>query len=69
MAHSLGFYSDEITFWIVCIQSFWLRVLPGAAGITQPRWIPARIHPLSTLITTACVLALTRELKSKKSRP
>ena len=69
MSYSLGFYGDKIIFWVISVQLLWLRVLPGGAGIAQPRWIPARIHPLSTLITTACVSALTRELKNNKSRP
>ena len=37
-----GFYGDGISFPVVFSQSFWLRVLPGGAHITQPRWIPAR---------------------------
>ena len=37
-----GFYGDGISFPVVFSQSFWLRVLPGGANITQPRWIPAR---------------------------
>ena len=37
-----GFYGDGISFPVVFSQSFGLRVLPGGANITQPRWIPAR---------------------------
>ena len=42
VAHSLGFYGEGISFWVVSDQSLWLRVLPGGARITRPRWIPAR---------------------------
>ena len=42
MACSLGLYGDGVSFWVVSDQSFWLRVLPGGAGIAQPRWMPAR---------------------------
>ena len=42
MAHSLGFYGDGISFWVVFSQSFWLRVLPGGARLVQPRWMPVR---------------------------
>ena len=38
----LGFYGEGISFWIVFSQSFWLRVLPGGAGLVQPRWMPER---------------------------
>ena len=43
MAHSLGFYGDGISFWVVFSQSFWLRVLPGGACLVLPRWMPERI--------------------------
>ena len=42
MAHSLGFYVDGISFWVVFSQSFLLRVLPGGVRIGQPRWMPER---------------------------
>ena len=42
MARSLGFYGDGVSFWVVFGQSFRLRVLPGGAGIAQPRWMPER---------------------------
>ena len=42
MACSLGFYGDGISFQVVLSQSFWLRVLPGGAGLVQPRWISER---------------------------
>ena len=42
MAFSLGFYGDRISFQVVFSQSFWLRVLPGGAGLVQPRWMPER---------------------------
>ena len=42
VAHSLGFYGDGISFWVVFSQSFWLRVLPGGACLVQPRWMPER---------------------------
>ena len=42
VARSLRFYGDEICFWVVFRQSFWLRVLPGGARIAQPRWMPER---------------------------
>ena len=42
MAHSVQFYGDGISFQVVSGQSLRLRVLPGGARITQPRWIPAR---------------------------
>ena len=42
MAHSLGFYGDGISFWVVFGQSFSFRVFPGGAGIAQPRWMLAR---------------------------
>ena len=38
VAHSLRYYGDRINFLGVFGQSFWLRVLPGGARITQPRW-------------------------------
>ena len=38
---SLGFYADGISFQVVSGWSFWLRVLPGGAHVTQGRWIPA----------------------------
>ena len=41
-SHSLGFNADEISFWVVFSQSFWLRVLPGGARLVQPRWMPER---------------------------
>ena len=37
-----GFYDDGISFRVVLSQSFWLRVLPGAARLVQPRWMPER---------------------------
>ena len=43
MAHSLGFFGDVTSFQVFSGQSFGLRVLPGGAGIAQPRWIPAMI--------------------------
>ena len=43
MALSLGFYGDGISFLVVFSQSFLLRVLPGGAGLVQPRWMPERI--------------------------
>ena len=36
MAHSLQFYGDGISFWVVFSQPFWLSVLPGDAGLVQP---------------------------------
>ena len=42
VAHSLGFYSDGNSFWVVYSQSFWLRVLPGGACLVQPRWMLER---------------------------
>ena len=42
MALSLGFYGDGISFLVVFSQSFLLRVLPGGAGLVQPRWMLAR---------------------------
>ena len=42
MAHSLGFYGDGISFWVVFGQSFSFRVFPGGARIAQPRWMLAR---------------------------
>ena len=42
MTLSLGFHGDGISFWVVFGQSFSLRVLPGGALITQPRWMPMR---------------------------
>ena len=42
MACSLGFYGDGISFQVVFSQSFWLRALPGAARLVQPRWMPER---------------------------
>lgn len=42
VAHSLGFYGEGVSFWAVSGQSFWLRLLPGGTGISQPRWILAR---------------------------
>ena len=42
VAHSLGFYGDGVSFWVVFSQSFWLRVLPGGAHLVQPRWMPER---------------------------
>ena len=32
MAHSVQFYGDGISLWVVFSQSFWLRVLPGGAS-------------------------------------
>ena len=43
LARSLGFYGDGISFRVVFSQSFWLRVLPGGAGLVEPRWMPERI--------------------------
>ena len=31
-----------ISFPVVFSQSLWLRVLPGGAGLVQPRWMPER---------------------------
>ena len=42
VTRGLGFYGDGMSFWVVSGQSFWLRVLPSGAHITQPRWIPGR---------------------------
>ena len=42
MAHSLQFYGNGISSWVVFSQSFWFRVLPGGACLVQPRWMPAR---------------------------
>ena len=42
MARSLRFYGDGISFLVVFSQSFLLRVLPGGAGLVQPRWTPER---------------------------
>ena len=42
MALSIGFYGDGIRFQVVLSQSFWLRVLPGGAGLVRPRWTPER---------------------------
>ena len=42
MAHSIGFYGDGISFWVVFSQSFWLSVLPGGAHLVQPRWMSVR---------------------------
>ena len=42
-AHSLGFYGDGISFWVVFRQSFSLRVLLGDARLIQPRWMLVRI--------------------------
>ena len=42
VAHSLGFYGDGISFWVVFSQSFWLRVLPGGACLVQLRWMPEK---------------------------
>ena len=42
VAHSLWFYGDGISFWVVVNQSFWLRVLPGGASLVQPRWMLER---------------------------
>ena len=42
VACCLMFCVDEISFWVVFGQSFWLRVLPGGSCIAQPRWMLAR---------------------------
>ena len=42
VARSLGIYGDWVSFQVVSGQSLWLRVLLGAAHVTQPRWIPVR---------------------------
>ena len=42
VGHSLRFYGDEISFWVVSGQSFWLRVLSGSTWLTQPISMPAR---------------------------
>ena len=34
VAHSLSFYGDRTSFWVVFGLSFWLRVLPGGACIS-----------------------------------
>ena len=36
-AHSLEFYGDGISFWVVSGQSLWLQVLPGGTCIAQPK--------------------------------
>ena len=33
--HSHRFYGDGISFWVVCGQSFWLRVLPSGACVAH----------------------------------
>jgi len=38
----IWFYGDGISFQVALGQSFLLRVLPGGALITQPRWMPMR---------------------------
>ena len=43
ITHCLRFYGDEVSFWVVSGQSFWLRVLPGSACPAQPRWMPLTI--------------------------
>ena len=43
MACSLGLYGDGISLRVVFRRSFWLRVLPGGAGLVQPTWMPGRI--------------------------
>ena len=46
VARSLRFYDKGISFQVVSGQSsclvhiWWLRVLPGGGGISQPNWIP-----------------------------
>ena len=42
MACSLGFYGDGVSFQVVFVQSFLLRVLPGGSPIAQPRWLPGK---------------------------
>ena len=42
MAHSLGFYGDGISFWVVSGQSFRLRVLAAEAHMAQPGWMPVK---------------------------
>ena len=45
-ALSHGLQSQVLWWWIsfcvVLSQTFWLRVLPGGAGLVQPRWMPER---------------------------
>ena len=36
-AHSLEFYGDASSFWVVSGQSLWLQVLPGSTCIAQPQ--------------------------------
>ena len=43
VAGSLGFYGDCISFQVIFSQLFWLRVLPGGAGLVQPGWVPGKI--------------------------
>ena len=43
VARSLRFCGNGISFQVVSGQLLWLRVLPGGACITQPRWNPKRI--------------------------
>ena len=45
MAQSIGFYGDQVSFWVASGQSFSLRFLPGGTHIAQPRWIPTRRIP------------------------
>ena len=42
VVHSVWFYGDGTSFRVVFSPSFWLRVLPGGAGLIQPRWMPVR---------------------------
>ena len=42
MVCSLRFYVDGVSFWVVFIQSFWLRVLPHGVHLVEPRWMPER---------------------------
>ena len=61
VAHSLGFYGDGISFWVVFSQSFWLRVLPGGACLVQSRWMPER-RILGGGQTCCCLLLTFPEL-------
>ena len=42
VAHSLSVYGNGVGFQVVSGQSFWLRVLPDGACLSQPRWIAVR---------------------------
>ena len=42
MARSLRFSGDGISLWVFFSPSFWLSLLPGGAGLVQPRRTPER---------------------------